>query len=483
MVLTFDAQPRLSEVARHVIKPSGIVSTAWPSVRHECNVNMGLPFDRWQDDLGKLVCAKRPDGLYAADMFVMSIPRQTGKTYFLGALVFALCKMTPGTTVLWTAHRTRTAAETYKGMAGLAKREEIAPHIAGTPSGNGKEAILFVNGSRILFGAREKGFGRGFAEVDVLIFDEAQILTENAMDDMVPATNAARNPLIILAGTPPKPNDPGEVFTTKRQEALDGEVDDVGYIEFSADDVDDLDPDDETQWRKANPSYPHRTSARAIRRMRKALSWDSFRREALGIWDKVAVHAQVIKTGRWREMADQLGPDPGVKPNAFGVDMSHGRAISVGACWRMTEDADEWHHVEQVWAGADPDMAIDWIVERAGRRVPVVIDGASPAAALAPELKARKVKVRITGAADMAKACGLVEAAARPDVDTLTHGDQEAVTDALKGARKRPIRDAGGWGWDRRDPESVIHPLVAVTLALFGAVDAPRKSSGGAMFA
>lgn len=469
------SSPRLSEVARHVIRPQGIVATSWPSVRHECNVNMGLFFDQWQDDLGKLVCAKRSDGLYAADMFAMSIPRQTGKTYFLGALVFALCKMNPGTTVLWTAHRTRTAAETYKSMAGLAKREQIAPHIASTPSGNGKEAVMFVNGSRILFGAREKGFGRGFSEVDVLIFDEAQILTENAMDDMVPATNASRNPLILFAGTPPKPTDPGEVFTTKRQEALDGEVDDVGFVEISADE--DADPDDETQWRKMNPSYPHRTSARAIKRMRKALSLDSFRREAMGIWDKIGVHAAVVKEAVWRDLGDPLGPEDGEKPAALGVDMSHGGDLSIGACWLMD---DEGRHVEQVWAGDDAEAAIDWLVERAGRRIPVVIDDASPASALVPELKRKRVKVRRTSAADMAKGCGLFENNVK--ADALTHGNQADLNEALKGARKRPIRDAGGWGWDRRDPTCSIHPLVAVTLALFGALDAPKRSSGGAMF-
>ncbi|ASR85209.1 terminase [Mycobacterium phage SirPhilip] len=469
------SEPRLSEVARHVIKPEGIVSTSWPSVRHECNVNMGLHFDRWQDDLGKLVCAKRSDGLYAADMFAMSIPRQTGKTYFLGALVFALCKMNPGTTVIWTAHRVRTAAETFKSMLGLAKREEIAPHIASTPSGNGKEAVHFTNGSRILFGAREKGFGRGFAKVDVLIFDEAQILGENAMDDMIPATNASPNGLILFAGTPPKPTDPGEVFTNLRQEAIDGESDDVAFVEISADE--NAKPDDESQWRKMNPSYPHRTSARSIMRMRKALSEDSFRREAMGIWDKIGVHSAVVKPAVWRDLGDPLGPGDGAKPNALAVDMSHGGAISIGACWLMDADG---RHVEQVWAGDDTAAALDWVEARAGRRIPVVIDGASPAAAMVPELKRRRVKVRVTTAGDMAKACGLFENNVKGD--TLTHGEQRDLTEALAGARKRPIRDAGGWGWDRRDPTCVIHPLVAVTLALLGALDAPKRSSGGAMF-
>jgi hypothetical protein len=88
---------RLSEVARHVITPKGIVSTAWPSIRETCS-ELELGFDGWQDGAGRLILAKRKDGLYASDTVVISIPRQVGKTYLLGAIVFALCLMMPGLT-------------------------------------------------------------------------------------------------------------------------------------------------------------------------------------------------------------------------------------------------------------------------------------------------------------------------------------------------------------------------------------------------
>ena len=90
---------RLSEVARHVIQPAGIVSTGWPSVRDTC-ARLGWGFDGWQDGAGRLILAKRADGLYAADTVVMSIPRQVGKTYLIGAIVFALCIIHPNLTVL-----------------------------------------------------------------------------------------------------------------------------------------------------------------------------------------------------------------------------------------------------------------------------------------------------------------------------------------------------------------------------------------------
>jgi hypothetical protein len=72
-----------------------------------------------------------------------------------------------------------------------------------------------------------RGFGRGFDEVDVEVFDEAQILTEKALEDMVAATNQSRHPhgaLLFFMGTPPRPVDPGEAFTERRKEALSGEV-------------------------------------------------------------------------------------------------------------------------------------------------------------------------------------------------------------------------------------------------------------------
>lgn len=207
-------------------------------------------------------------------------------------------------------------------------------------------------------------------------------------------------------------------------------------------------------------------------RMKKNLSDDSFRREALGVWDEISVHKPLVSPQRWREMAD-VGPSDDVRPDALGVDMSHGRDLSVAGCWVEGDNA----HLEQVWSGSDPTLAVEWLVERAGRRVPVVIDQASPASSLVPDLKARKCHVVTTSAANMAQACGLLEN--RISTDSLTHGAQKPLTDAIMGARKRPIRDAGGWALDRSDPTSSIYPIVAATLALYGATTFKRAKGAG----
>jgi phage terminase large subunit-like protein len=457
----------LSEAARHVIAPVGITSTGWPAVRDTCH-KLGWYFDPWQDGAGRLILSKRSDGLYAADTILMSIPRQVGKTYLIASMLFALCLIQPRLTAIWTAHRRTTAAETFEEFAGKARWQYVAPHIRQVMRGKGEEKILFENGSRIIFGARETGFGRGFSDIDVLVFDECQIMTEATLEDMAAAQNVAANPLMFMVGTPPRPKDPGEMFTLMRQEALDGDTDQTLYIEFSADRGEDL--MDREQWRRANPSFPTRTSERAMLRLRKKLKVDdSWRREALGIWDELSRHQPVIKPALWAALAD-VGPERDVAPDALGVDMSHDRRISVAGCWLEGESA----HLEEVWAGEDVAAVVDWLVDRAGRR-PVIIDALSPASALIPDLKALRINVRQSTAGDMVKACGVFENRAK--TGTLTHADQPSVNEAVDGGRKRMIRDAGGWGWDRKDPTAQIYPIVAATLALFGASSTRRHTA------
>src|SRR5699024_7479569 len=135
--------------------------------------------DEWQHGIGTLALGKLKNGKYASTVggVILSIPRQTGKTFLVGMMIIALCVLFPRLTVLWTAHRTRTSTMTFTTMQGMVRRKKIRPHRAadrsdGIRSTNGEQEIRFKNGSRIMFGAREAGFGRGFDAVDVEVFDE-----------------------------------------------------------------------------------------------------------------------------------------------------------------------------------------------------------------------------------------------------------------------------------------------------------------------
>ena len=50
--------PRLSEVAKELVIPTGIVTTGWPAVRETC-AGFGVFFDGWQDGLGTVAFGKQ----------------------------------------------------------------------------------------------------------------------------------------------------------------------------------------------------------------------------------------------------------------------------------------------------------------------------------------------------------------------------------------------------------------------------------------
>jgi phage terminase large subunit-like protein len=305
--------------------PDGIVSSGFPATEKVCR-QIGIVFDPWEVDLNRCVLAKCADGSYAADTVAMSIARQVGKTFDVGALTFADSIINPGTLTVWTAHRFKVARESFTEMRAWAKTPALKQHIdydeITTAAGN--ESIPFRNGSRIVFAARERGSIRGFTKVRRLILDEGQILSEFALSDLAPTMNQAVNPQIILMGTPPKPTDPSEVWRRLREDALDGSSEGVLYVELSAPVGSDL--DDREAWATANPSYPHRTSEKAMLRLRKLLSDEDFRREALGIWDESA--DRLINLDRWAELA----VDAEVRPGVVAVDGSlDGDVAVVGA--------------------------------------------------------------------------------------------------------------------------------------------------------
>lgn len=462
-----DSRP-LSAVARHVVAPAGIKSTAWPKVRDTCN-RLGWGFDGWQDGAGKLILSKRSDGSYAADTIVISIPRQVGKTYLIACIIFALCLLEPGLKVIWTAHRKSTSAETFRQFDGMARRPKVAPHIRQVLRGKGDESIWFNNGSSIEFGARESGFGRGRTDVDVLVFDEGQILPESTLEDMGATQNVAKNPLTFVMGTPPRPKDDGEFFTLLRREALAGESDGTLYIEMSADQG--CDPMDRAQWRKANASFPHRTTERAMLRLRKKLkNNDSWNREALGIWDDLQKD-YAFGAGKWELAAVEDAPEPA--PDAIALAVSMDRlSASIGAAAGVTID-----EKPRILVGAvDRRDGTGWLVPEAWRihtehGCPAVVSRS--AADLIPALEAVGFTVRspqnphgtliVARSGDAQDACAQIFDRVQQGI--LAHAHHEELDEAVYGAHKRVVSGGERWVWDRKNSTTDVAMLEAVTLA------------------
>jgi len=470
---------RLSEVARHIVIPSGIETSGWPAVEAKC-AEFGDQFDTWQSGLGRLILGKRADGIYAATVggITLSIPRQVAKTFIVGRIIFALCVLFPGLKVIWTAHRTRTTTNTFKSLQGYAKRARVAPYVADIRRTNGEQEISFVNGSVLMFGARESGFGRGFDEVDIEVFDEAQILTDKALEDMVAATNQSRHPhgaLIFYMGTPPRPVDNGEVFTTRRKEAKShlpegcefGQVV-VGaeqlYVECSADV--DADPDDQAQWRKANPSFPHRTPLRSMLRLRANLpDLNSWMREALGVWDADDTQEGPISPVRFGQLVDgeSMATDESL---TLALDAPMDRKSACFAVYGRRSD-NLRHIAIRYWLASHQLNELVTVAKRLcdGHKVSLHLPPKSPALAWRDDLVAAGVDVIEVKPAEFAEAQQLLEQAVVEG--SLRHRGQPEMNSAVKGLAARMSGDTSPWS--RRTSSTNVAPLFAAAAAVAAA--------------
>jgi hypothetical protein len=452
--------------------------------------DLGLRFRWWQPPIGRLILAKRADGTYASTIggCGLSICRQTGKTFLVGAIVFALCLLRPRLTVLWTAHRLRTAEETFGKMQAFAKRKRIAPHVEYIHTGAGEQEVKFWNGSRILFGARESGFGLGFDEVDVIIFDEAQRLKSSTLDDMVPAANQTRQPegaLLLFMGTPPRPDDNGDVFAAMRAEALSDEDEDTAWVEFGADPGHVFTPlpgqltdADWAQIAKANPSFPDDTPKVSILRMRKKLGSDSFAREGAGQWD--AEKGPGIMPN-WSTLSTTSDPPP---VTAIGIAVDVDRVwCSIGAAAVSEDRAVPYVGTVVLREAGRARVPLAELVELTDgderRKVPLVVaeaariqretgcvvlaDKKGPVGSLEDDLTFAGVDMLWLGLEEVLDACAnFFDAVA---TGMLEHNNDPDLNSAVEAVGWRKVGDRQLWA---RRTGNIVE-LEAVTVALYGA--------------
>lgn len=432
----------------------------------------GLSPDPWQHLVLDAWLAELVDGRWASGRCGLAVPRQNGKNGVIEVReLYGMVAL--GERFLHTAHEVKTARKAFLRLCSFFENDdfpELKALVKEIRRTNGQEAIVLTNGASVEFVARSRGSGRGFT-VDVLVMDEAQELTDEQLEALLPTISAAPtgNPQIILTGTPPGPGSIGEVFTRTRQAGVDGEDGRLSWHEWSIDGT--VDPTDRNLWADTNPALGIRLNVTTLEDELATLSEEGFLRERLGLWADRRT-ASVIPLEAWERQAIPEPPTDGRL--AYGLDMTPDRAmvaLSVALRPEVGPVHVEVARHESTMRGTR--WAVDWLVERWPKATAVVVDAQSPAMALVPELLERGVKVTISNASDMAKACGMIhDGVIAGDV---THFDQARLTDALVGATKRDIGQAGGWGWNRRSNDVDLSPLVSVTLALWGVMTSKRR--------
>jgi hypothetical protein len=434
---------------------------------------MGIEFDGWQNGLGSLLLAKKANGRIAHTVggFGLSAMRQVGKTYFYCGAFFGMCQEYPGLLVVWSAHHSKTHMETFLSMQEFASRRRVKPFIDKVYTGSGDESVVFNNGSRILFGARERGFGRGIPGVDVLMNDEGQILSEKAVDAMTPTLNTSEIGIHIYAGTPPKPDDNSGKWMRMRDEAwaiedpsiVQVQTEDIVWVEIGAREGTQIGDIDATC--EANPSWPHRTPTESIMRLIRNLKNDGIRREAQGLYDES--EGSEFDMAKWKTLADPEAPQP--TRAALVLDVSPNRGWScIGVAAELPKDSTD-----------DPDRSLVLIqsirgtagvVEKVAQMrddhdlIEVAITGGA-ARALETDLTKANIEYERLNAGDMSAAYSNLQEAIKNG--TVVHTDQPELNFALANARSRFLQTGEAESFDRREYDIDVSPAVAAAGALY----------------
>lgn len=449
----------------------------------------GLTPDPWQAMVVASWLGRTVDGRLAAGRCGLAVPRQNGKNGVVEIVeLFKIVVL--GRKVLHTAHEVKTARKAFLRLKGFFENERRWPELAALVQEirqtNGQEAIVLTNGGSVEFVARSRGSGRGFT-VDDLVLDEAQELTDEQLEALLPTISAAPSgdPQIVMLGTPPPPNADGAPFRRMRAAGVDGKDKRLSWHEWSPERA--PNPlDSEALLACAagtNPALGGRLHRSVVEDELAQMSFEGFMRERCGAWDSDSLGG-LIDYPVWLERAIPAAQAPAEGTIAFGVKFStDGERVSCGVALRP-EDGPA--HLESfgvsLLADGGTSALVAWlsVPERWRKASKIVVDGRAGSGDLKAQLvaagvPARRIHVVTTDEAITAHA-GMLRAIREGEV---THLAQPGLDAQVRVAGKRKIGNAGGWGWQAVTPDGDVTALDAVTLARHAVMTGKQRTGTG----
>ncbi len=401
----------------------------------------------------------------------LALPRQNGKNVVLEAReLYEL--LVCGGHVLHTAHRVRTAKSSFRRLVRYFTDERRNPEAAALVENirytNGEEAIYLKNGGYIEYVSRGRGTARGFDDITLVVFDEAQELTDEQYEAIkyTLAASASGDRQTIYTGTPPGPTTPGEVFARVRAKAIAGASPRTCWHEWSVEEVGDV--TDRDRWYATNPSMGYLLDEDATADELSGASPDGFARERLGWWQPVTRSAKLVSPDLWdRSEIEAIGDKYGRK-KAFGLKFSPDDTVYALVGAKM--DSKRRIAIELVELGTTEGGTKALAEALHGRRsdtCAIGVDGLAGTDALCTnmaDLKSPKGYIMRPKTADVISAAqGLIDAL---ENGSVVHTSCDPFDSSALAVVKRPIGNRGGFGFgtdELHDPT----PMDAAALAVW----------------
>ena len=442
----------------------------------------GRPHMPWQALAADVSHEYDPDtGLYRYGIIVVSVPRQAGKTKLEGDVADHRCLTKPRARVWITMQNGKTVdswmrSEHFTDLAGAA-----AFGRPGTPSCRyalsrraGEVGVLWpaLGSSFLTFPPRRDALHS--KQADDAFIDEAWAHNAEVGADIrqaVRPTMATRaDARLWIVSTL------GDDSSTFLDDYIDlgraslGNPDTrVCFVDYGI--PDDADPEDLDVIAAHHPAYGFTIGRQTLVDAREEFGTDvaGFAR-AYGN-RATRTRETAIPSSVWAAAARGRVDVPDRAGIGFDVTPGGDRA-AVAAAWRDGDQA----FGEVLHAGPTSRELPQLLVDLARlRRVPITVDRASFGALEVLDAVARlspTTDVRFLTMGEYAQACGMVYRGVFDD--TFHHFNDPDLTGAVELVTKRDLGD-GGFGWGRKSSAGSIAELVAVTVALKGFDQLPRR--------
>lgn len=437
----------------------------------------GYSLDPWQQLVLDCWLGTDESGNYTATTAGLSVPRQNGKNATIEAREF-FGLVVKAERILHTAHQTKTSKRSFRRLEAMftdKRHLEVMALVKDIRYTNGEEAIELNNGGRIEFSTRTRQSSRGFDGISLVVYDEAQELTDDqveaTMATLAASTTGSRQ--VIYLGTPPYPGCPGNVFRRVRTACTTEPGKNEAWHEWSvaADNVEAIEAENPKLWYETNPALGRRLTEDFTANELRTMSRDGFCRERLGWWSPVLVaqddHA--IAESLW-ESCKSSAPKPEGK-TAYGIKFTlDGSEVALCGAVIPKDGPARISLISRKPTGYGMQWLADWLNERYSKASCVVIDGRNGADVLVDKIagtwKAKDCIIRPGGKQILAAVSTLTNSLSEQTVSWF-YG-QEDLRDSAISSVKRPI--SGGWGFGGDNSA----PIEAASLALWGAKTARR---------
>lgn len=437
----------------------------------------GLAMDPWQSMVLDCWLGKSDDGKYNVTSAGLTCPRQNGKNLCLEAREF-FGLVVNGERILHTAHQVRTSKKSFRRLAAMftdKRHPEVTDIVKQIRYTNGEECIELDNGGVIEFSARSRQAARGFDGISLVVYDEAQELTDDQVEAIMATLSASATGTrqIIYTGTAPYPGCPGEVFRRRRKVCMTDPSKHDAWHEWGveAQTVNEINVKDTSLWYMTNPALGIRLDEEFTTEEMNTMSPDGFARERLNWWSPDVAEATdyAIPAEVWDACVSMEQ-----KPNgkvAYGVKFKpDGSEVCLCGAVISPDGKARIELIERRPTGMGVQWLADWLNARSARAACVVIDGRNGVDVLVEKIagswRAKNSVIRPTAKNVIGAVSMLTDALNEKSI--TWYGAQEALAESAKTSIKRPL--IGGWhfGGDNAGP------IEACALAYWGARTSKR---------